>query len=786
MGSKAVSYPTVGRGRGRRGLLPLLVLAMLPGCMLQPGGAAAAVVPNPNPTLIARWEPCEPNTGVTVIVDDQKLGEGKIYVGCAPGEQANGVEALEHAGFQIEGVVGEGLGFICRIDGEPTVAEQDCKHTPGASAYWTYWHGVPGGRWDYSGCGAGSCKPALGSVEGWGFNGGIEESKPRIEPMDGAGPHVFTLPPEQESSVIPAVLAREWLTTATLANVSAIEEHATTSNGNQRVEDGTVIIERLLSQAQALTQAGVAPHTLQPLVGLLAASCEIHNVVIEGCMLRKLYSPQEVAAVVLGLQALGQDTESFAGLDPRGALEDMIEPDGKVQQGAGGKPTEGTDVLAQTVLAIARSGTLSDNALASVDRLLAQQHANGQFGTAGIQTETSDQVQVIQALSAAAQQGTPVLGESRLRTIEAALPKAGEHLESIQEADGSVRRLEDMKSAYAPPTVESTAQGALGMALAGDQRAAERAAKWVSSYQVTAAYAGHGNAEAGEHTPAETLIGAFTPSEGALKQALVYGEPITVSGPAAEAQQATWPALLALTQAGPYGPYYATFDQESLFFEKRPLGSPTKPLAATLTNHDERPVTIATVGVNGQEPADFSIVGGNCVGRTLAPNATCEAQVGFDPTTTGLHEALLQATLAGTGQTIQIPLDGTGTPAPEPQPMPKTEPGLGPVVSPLPALTPGLGHSASGPVAGVAVQGISPMRLMLKFTAPGVATVKIARLRGKRHHRHFQTVKTITVTASKAGMLGVKLPRLAAGSYRVSIGLAGTKTVVKTLTIPRT
>jgi hypothetical protein len=771
----------------------LVVLAALLGCMLQPGGAAAAIASNPEPGLIARWEPCEPDTGVTVIVDDHHLGEGKIYVGCALGAQANGLEALEHAGFDIEGTKQYGLGFICRIGGEPTVAEQGCDETPGAGAYWTYWHGKPGGRWGFSGSGAEGYKPSLGSVEGWGFNADAEgEPQPRIEPMDSRGPNMFGLPPEQESSVSPAMLAREWLTGATLANVSAIEEHAIDIGGDP-IDDGRQIIERLLSQAEALTQAGVSPSTLKPLVALLAASCEVHDVVIEGCELRELYDPNEAkaetaATAVLGLQALGQDTKSFAGLDPRGALESMIEPGGEVQQRAGGEPTEDVDVLALTALALARSGTLSANALASVDLLLAQQQANGQFGSEGIQTATSEQVQVIQALSAAAQQGSVVLGKSRLQAIEAALPKAGVDLERTQEHDGSVRQRENTDSEY-KPTVASTSQGAVGLALAGRRAAAERAAKWVSSYQVTAEYAGHGDTEAGEHTPAETLVGAFMASEGALKEALIYGEPTTAGGPAAEAQEATWPALLALTQAGPYGPYYATFDQESLFFENRPLGSPTKPLAATLTNHDVRPVTITALELTGGQSKDFQITGGNCAGRTLQPGDVCEVQVAFDPSALGLRETQLQAALAGTSQTIDLPLTGTGTPAPEPQPQPKlepkTEPGPVPVISPLLALTPGPAHT-SGPVADLAVESISPARLLLKLTAPGVATVKIAHLLGKGHHRHFQTVKTIIVKAGKAGVLNVKLPRLVAGSYQVSISFVGAKTVTRTLTVPRT
>jgi hypothetical protein len=95
-------------------------------------------------------------------------------------------------------------------------------------------------------------------------------------------------------------------------------------------------------------------------------------------------------------------------------------------------------------------------------------------------------------------------------------------------------------------------------------------------------------------------------------------------------------------------------------------------------------------------------------------------------------------------------------------------------------------HSSGALVTALAIKAISPARLLLKFAAPGVATAKFARLRGRGHHRHFQTVKTITVKASKAGVLKVKLPRLVAGSYQVSISLAGAKTVIKTLTVPRT
>jgi hypothetical protein len=772
----------------------LLVLCALLGAAARPSGAHAANVANPNPALIARWEPCEPDKGVTVIVDDQKLGEGKINVGCALGEQANGVEALEHAGFQIEGAGGWGLAFICRIDGEPTMAEQSCKETPGANAYWTYWHGVPGGSWDYSGCGAASCKPALGSVEGWGFNGGTSKPAPRIEPMDGEGLKEFTLPPEQASSVIPARLAREWLALALNATAVRTEEEEL----HKGEELSRRALETLLRGTVALVEAGVKPAKLAPITHWLSRACVEGGVSIGSCGLRELTGKSRYAVAILALQGLGQDTEEFAGMNLREKLEGTIEAaTGEVEE------SKEPSLLAPTVLALARTGigALPPKALKTIGVLLEQQNA----GTGSFGTETSVNVEAIEALLAAREQAAVVQEPSLMGKIEAALTKAGKNLERLQESEGGVRaegryKETEPEPAEPEPTVKSTALGAVGLVLIGrlDKdamsskaaerafKAAEHAAKWLSRYQITAEYAGKGDPETGEHTKAEGLIGSFAEEESRLEEALAQGvapsEELSIEHPGiyGAVQAPTVYALDALTVAGPYGPYDASFVQQSLFFESRPVGSPGKPLTSTLTNNDVRPVTIATVGIAGEQAGDFHLAGGNCAGDTLQPGQSCEAQVSFDPMAPGLHEALLQATVQGAGETVQISLTGSGTPAPEPQPQLKAK--TGPLVSP-PRPTRVPNHDKSGLLAHLAVERIGPTQLLLKLTAPGVARVKIAHLLRKGHHRHFQTVKTITVKARRAGALEVRLPRLAAGSYRVSISLAGAKTVVRTLTV---
>jgi hypothetical protein len=645
----------------RKSLAPLALwvsCALLCGALQAPG-AAAANVANPDPALIARWEPCEPNTGVTVIVDEHEIGDRMIYVGCAPGEQTDGVEALQNAGFQLEGTTGYGLAFICRIDGEPTPAETPCTTTPGSGAYWSYWRGKPGGRWAFSGVGARSpqSRSPVNSVEGWSFGGG---APPRIEPMDGSGPSSFHLPPAQESSVIPALLAREWLAPV-LDETAALAEELEGKKIAERPE-----AEELLPGVVALARAGLEPARMQRIAAWLARSCEEKkNVTVEGCPLRELANPQgphaeqdaaHFALAVLGLQALGLSPSSFAGMDLRLELEKMFKSSGDVE--SDGEASEDLEVIAPSVLALARTGKLAADALKTLDLILAQQNAS----TGSWETTTAVDVAAIEALVAAREQGAVVLEQSRLEKIDAALTKAGAYLESIQEAEGGIREKENASSQY-DPSVKSTGLGAVGLALSGRQAAAELAATWVSRYQVTAEYAGIGNPATGEHTPAEDVIGAFLPGEAALRNALAFGVGSdNRHGLYFEAQLPTTDALLALVSAGPYGPYDAAFDEQSLLFETRTVGSSSKPLTATVSNHDVRSITIVGVSVTGAEAGDFSAEGGECSGRTLAPGESCELSASFDPTTTGLREALLKVQLEGSAQTLELPVAGTGTP----------------------------------------------------------------------------------------------------------------------------
>jgi hypothetical protein len=114
---------------------------------------------------------CSGSSGVTVIVDFTALG-GSVSTQCALGDPATGLAALTGAGFTPTGTRRWGLAFVCRINGLPTAAADPCVNTPPATAYWSYWHGTPGGSWSFSSGGASSYNPAPGTVEGWAFGAG--------------------------------------------------------------------------------------------------------------------------------------------------------------------------------------------------------------------------------------------------------------------------------------------------------------------------------------------------------------------------------------------------------------------------------------------------------------------------------------------------------------------------------------------------------------------------------------------------------------------------------------
>jgi hypothetical protein len=133
---------------------------------------------------------CPAGGGVTVVVDFGDLGPGSL-IRCAPGTPANGIAALQEAGFQVAGSQKYGLAVACRIDGKPGPDVESCAGMPSATAYWSYWHAPAGGTWQSSQEGAQTAKPVPGGFEGWAFarpkSANDLPAPPRVPPVRQTG-----------------------------------------------------------------------------------------------------------------------------------------------------------------------------------------------------------------------------------------------------------------------------------------------------------------------------------------------------------------------------------------------------------------------------------------------------------------------------------------------------------------------------------------------------------------------------------------------------------------------
>jgi VCBS repeat protein len=96
----------------------------------------------------------------------------------------------------------------------------------------------------------------------------------------------------------------------------------------------------------------------------------------------------------------------------------------------------------------------------------------------------------------------------------------------------------------------------------------------------------------------------------------------------------------------------------------------------TVRNTGGGPLVVDDVGLDGADASQFAVDSENCSGSSynydgntvngLAPNATCQVTLSFDPTSLGPHEASL-VVLEGGGATREMPLTGHGVdPGPGP------------------------------------------------------------------------------------------------------------------------
>jgi hypothetical protein len=102
-------------------------------------------------------------------------------------QAATGWSLFETAGISAEGTSEFPTGFLCRLEGWPTHADQDCADTPKYSeGHWAYYvtSSAIGSGWLLSGRGAATHVPECGGYEGWKWvEAGEEPSPPRLKPV---------------------------------------------------------------------------------------------------------------------------------------------------------------------------------------------------------------------------------------------------------------------------------------------------------------------------------------------------------------------------------------------------------------------------------------------------------------------------------------------------------------------------------------------------------------------------------------------------------------------------
>ncbi len=100
-------------------------------------------------------------------------------------------------------------------------------------------------------------------------------------------------------------------------------------------------------------------------------------------------------------------------------------------------------------------------------------------------------------------------------------------------------------------------------------------------------------------------------------------------------------------------------------FPQTPVGQ-TSSLAVVLSNLGNVTMSLTSVAIAGDSTGSFSLA--STCSTVLAPNASCQATLSFNPTAAGLFQASLQITDNAPGSPQSLPLSGTATSPATPQP----------------------------------------------------------------------------------------------------------------------
>lgn len=307
------------------GLLPLVTAALL----VLAASVAFVTGPGTAPAAAEPVKKCTATKGAVVAVDFGPWG-GKVVRGCDT-TPTSGYELLHTAGFSTAGTQHDGPAFICRIGHKdfkagkqyPTPAQEKCRLTPQATAYWSYWIASPGqDYWSYSQLGAMDRRPKAGDVEAWVYGGtdvGGTKGRPSFSPDD-VRPEGHTAPPDPSVPDVPSAdvdvtAASRWIA----ASLKDGERVVGQDDEGAEKNDHFRTTEAAFGLAAAHGQRPALDKTLIKVVDFLAKPAEATAYAYpEGAG----KAPDGTAAARLALVAevTGRDPRAFGGYDLLGEL----------------------------------------------------------------------------------------------------------------------------------------------------------------------------------------------------------------------------------------------------------------------------------------------------------------------------------------------------------------------------------------------------------------------------------------------------------------------------------
>jgi hypothetical protein len=102
-----------------------------------------------------------------------------------------------------------------------------------------------------------------------------------------------------------------------------------------------------------------------------------------------------------------------------------------------------------------------------------------------------------------------------------------------------------------------------------------------------------------------------------------------------------------------------TFNPTSLTFAQQNTGTTSAAQGVMITDTGNTAVTISSIALTGANPGDYAISGNTCP-ASLGAGASCQVNITFSPTATGVRTAALTFTDNAAGSPQNVPLSGTG------------------------------------------------------------------------------------------------------------------------------